>query len=841
MTQPITADQTAIRLATAKGRQTRAYPMISGDRRMIGGAIPFRVLSFIRDTNPDLIGYDIYNLMRRYPTIHAALVLRTAPILSQIRKAQVKSDDEARRRFIEATFIDSGLVFRLAQTSLRALAFGAAFHELQWDTPDLELVYTETDEAGNETEVNAWSGPATVIKEAHEVNPDTIKEIRRRTKADPARPDQVADRSYDGFIQRPIAGSTDDIVIEAVNSFIHTYDLEFDNMWGRPLTANAYPFYYWANAMMKLWMAWAEKKVIPPRVVYFPVGESITADGSDRVDHASIALDTGNMIDGVNAVALPGTVTDGKREWEIAELPVTERTDAFERIIHFLNVEMLHAMFIPERVFTEGQYGTKAEAESHFDTLLMVEENDLYHFVEDINKFLIPRVVALNFGDGASVELTVAGLTDDARALMRTTFVTLLTNADMQQKVDFDAIAAALGVPVKEITAVAGADPNAPIDPLAPPVDPNAPPAAPADTTVIPPNLALDENDIIEAMGEALAAFADGDMQAMGDITDGIDLIQLAALVDLSQYKLIPDATSILKYRVMKGNRRISGFAARAVIRAFETQASKAAKSAETAGNKAKRAADSAAKQAANAAKAAATKAQTAAARELKRLAAEQKRLETAAARAGTKAERDKARADLAANRKAQTEAKAKTKADTAAAVTKDKAHAAQITDAAKADAATVTEARTQKTALESTTSKQPTAAAVASVKAAGWQADDTNQTEHAAAVDAASAAATANPDRVYTIVKTAAGFMVISKPKTALKPKEVARNVAADDDDPDEGELDDDDTGYDSTNPDEVADVIMVRAGQTIAALFRQHDPSDDDEVEDSDTDDEV
>src|SRR5215212_3520293 len=80
--------------------------------------LDLRPLSFVRDTNPDTLGFDVYDLLRQYPVVVAALLLIKAPILANVRNAAIVCDDPAQKRFLEHTLLDSDLVYRACEQLL---------------------------------------------------------------------------------------------------------------------------------------------------------------------------------------------------------------------------------------------------------------------------------------------------------------------------------------------------------------------------------------------------------------------------------------------------------------------------------------------------------------------------------------------------------------------------------------------------------------------------------------------------------------------------------------------------------------------------------------------------
>lgn len=443
-------------LAREDARLTYDRPTLGSPRQVS----PFSLaLNFTRDTNPDVIGFDVLSMMRSYGTIQSALVLIKTPVLSTVQRATVWSNDPKAKRLVEAAFLETGLLYRAIKTSSRSKEFGVAFHEIEWSVRDFDLVYVERQPDGSNQEVSAWKGAATVIKDLKEVNPSTVKEILHRKVVDRTRPDKPADGSYDGFIQfssKPGDTYTDSdgnqqqgIHVPPLKSFVYTNDKEFGNMWGRARTRYAYQFYYWAQVLWKLWMAWAEKKIAPGRIAYFPPGHS-----RNGMDHADIAVASANALDVVTAIAFPSNQNEepGKERWRIQEQETTDRSDSFQRPLEALNSQMLLSMFVPSRVFQEGRYGTKAEVEEQTDTFLLTLDADGMDYFAEVNRYLVDRFIAANFPPGVEARIEYPGLTDMQRALLKSVLMLLLADPEKRKEVDFRTIAEdGFQVPLNEV------------------------------------------------------------------------------------------------------------------------------------------------------------------------------------------------------------------------------------------------------------------------------------------------------------------------------------------------------------------------------------------------------
>lgn len=854
-----------------KGQLSRDVPSI-GKRRLIN--VEGVTLGFTRDTNPDIIGFDVYEMMASHPAIRSALVLLKAPIIGRAKQAQVVCDDEKVKAVVERVFLESGLLVRTMRTMLRALEYGVSFHEIDWEAEELTVPFMETLEDGTQQEGTAWDGPIHSIKTIKEVNPTTVSEILRRTKPRDGKP---GDGSYDGFVQTDPKGLSKftrsdgttgtGIHIEPLKSFVYSHDMRFGNMWGTPRTRPAYPFYFWAQAQWKYWMAWGEKKQASTRLVRFPEGWTTLPDGS-RIENMVLALNVGNALDSVATVALPSTrnPVSGEYDWDIEEFTTTDRSDTFEKITSALDQQALMAIFMPERVFREGEHGTLAEAETHTDTFLLTLDETKDDAVDTFNRFSVQRFVAVNFGPDVECRIDVPSLTDQQRANVRAAFNMLITNPENQSQIDFRAIAEDQGLPLLEEQPDEEEVPEEePLEEEEVPVEEDLEDELPPEEGGTPDNLVLSDEDT-----DSVEWFSG--LTILGDV------VSLALPVDLSKYEISPDGKSTIGYKIINKStgKRVLGSAARNVLKAFKSQGAKASKKAESEAKAAARKQESAAKSAQTKAqqeqrraaaeaksaartaasaqakaKAAGERAQKQQTAETRRVAAETKREADRATRAAEtaqrKAEQEKAKAER--EQKAQTREQERTTAKQTreakqAAKETEKADKAVAGAVAKETKELQTATVAEKNALERAVAKEKDPnKALNKVKSEGWQPGGTAGSRDAALAQAERLAKD-SPDKMVSVMKVGERFVVISKPKKAIKTsKNTASNVAAADvsEEPVGSPPGYDDPGHDSSSPTEEVLGVFQRAQETITGFFTRHgeDPADDEwseETEDSD-----
>ena len=113
----------------------------------------------------------------------------------------------------------------------------------------------------------------------------------------------------------------------------------------------------------------------------------------------------------------------------------------------------LRAVLVPERVLTQDRAaGTQAMARVHTDTFLRSEELLLADLVDHVNRFLVPQVVAYNFGpDAPPAEVKTAALSAEHETyLKRIVAEALKEKPEVARIVDWVKVLATAQVPVSE-------------------------------------------------------------------------------------------------------------------------------------------------------------------------------------------------------------------------------------------------------------------------------------------------------------------------------------------------------------------------------------------------------
>ena len=142
-------------------------------------------------------------------------------------------------------------------------------------------------------------------------------------------------------------------------------------------------------------------------VVHYPLGSS-RLNGVDT-DNGVIARGIIRALEASGSISVPSTLLnfiegmesagEPNLAWKVEFLETrAARQSNFVDRLRYLDSCKARAMHVPERAIMEGQFGTKAEAEGHQDTLTVLLENMDYHITDLINRQCVDQLIELNYG-----------------------------------------------------------------------------------------------------------------------------------------------------------------------------------------------------------------------------------------------------------------------------------------------------------------------------------------------------------------------------------------------------------------------------------------------------------
>lgn len=225
---------------------------------------------------------------------------------------------------------------------------------------------------------------------------------------------------------------------------LYTHDGEAGNPYGRPRMENVRETYGWWRDCND-GAGRYDRKVAGVLVeVHYPNTDKLYRDREGNQRPAwMIAQRLLQEITSTGSVAIPNDYApeldalekqyggkDLGTRWKIVRQDTGGAMQGgFVERARYLDSLKFRGWLVPERAATEGQFGTKAEAETHANLALIGCELVHQDIVRTLNWFAVNQALALNFGPRArgSVWLKPAPLQDDARVFFRSLLVALIS------------------------------------------------------------------------------------------------------------------------------------------------------------------------------------------------------------------------------------------------------------------------------------------------------------------------------------------------------------------------------------------------------------------------------
>lgn len=369
-----------------------------------------------------------FDQMRTNPTIALARAVATMPIKTAEISFEAKDDAEDDAVKLVEDVIGS-MWPRLLRQILLALDFGFAPFEKVWEVKEVD------------------GKQRLVYRKVKQLKPH-ITEIL-----------QTEDGSFAGLKQGKVT-------IAPQYCFLFSNDVEFGDLRGRSRHLAALkPWWMWEQLCGKEGQYATKIAAILPQVEY-PEGKSKDRNGTERDNFELAEMVINRMCQG-KGVTMPNTLARYAQDmlrngvdpsklkaWVISFLETKGGAGAElgDRIRHKESL-MLRGWLVPERSATEGQQGTKAEAETHGDLAVSVAGLLLKDIIADVNAYLVDPLLVYNFGADArgTVYITTGGISAEQAAFVRQIISTILTdpaNLDLMLRViDLDALLDQTGVP----------------------------------------------------------------------------------------------------------------------------------------------------------------------------------------------------------------------------------------------------------------------------------------------------------------------------------------------------------------------------------------------------------
>jgi hypothetical protein len=370
---------------------------------------------------------DVRN-MRKDPTIFLARLMVRSPIIASAWT--IERDDESLQSIADWVYAQlAPLRFRFLEAASQGLIdFGWQAFEKVWEVKDGLFV----------------------IKKLKPLLQD-ITDIKVDIKTG----------DFIGFIN----GTDDDEQeLDLFDSLLLNINTECDYHYGQSYMSNAKKPYDASVTIMRSADIYDKKVAGAHWVIRFPDGGSSLYEGVETPNEV-IAKNLLNALESSGSFAIPHKILDtieqlsgsSPQAWQIELIESSGSGANFEERLLRCDREKVRAFGVPERSILEGQFGTKAEADSHADFALLGIDLMNQSIVEQLNVQLVNQILRVNYGDEMQnrVYLKAQPLSDTSISYMRSVYSTILSSPDgfitELAQLDIDAIRDRLQIPYVEV------------------------------------------------------------------------------------------------------------------------------------------------------------------------------------------------------------------------------------------------------------------------------------------------------------------------------------------------------------------------------------------------------
>ncbi len=256
----------------------------------------------------------------------------------------------------------------------------------------------------------------------------------------------------------------DRVELDLFDTLLLNINTECDYLYGASYMANAEKAYDSSINIMRSADIYDKKVAGAHWVIRFPDGGSSLYDGVET-NNEVIARRLLEALESSGSFAIPHKILDtieqlsgtSPQAWQIELIESSGSGANFEERLLRCDREKVRAFGVPERSILEGQFGTKAEADSHADFALLGIDLLNQSIVEQLNIQLVNQILRINYGDDMQnrVYLKAQPLSDTSISYLRQLYTQILSSPDgfitELAQLDVDAIRDRLQIPYVEV------------------------------------------------------------------------------------------------------------------------------------------------------------------------------------------------------------------------------------------------------------------------------------------------------------------------------------------------------------------------------------------------------
>jgi hypothetical protein len=254
--------------------------------------------------------------------------------------------------------------------------------------PELVRYYTKAFWAGYSPAVKVFTmdekSKKIIYKRIKDLAPETC---RVRLKGD----------SFNGFRQEAF-GNFKGENIPAEVSLWYTNDMEDGNYYGRSRLTSAYnPWYY--SELIHLFANRYYERFAEPVVVGRAPNETVEDDSEVKKNAMDLMQATVDGIKSHSSITIPSELDEnGNQLYDIKYLESQMRGSDFDKYLDRLDMEKARALFVPDLLLGSGKVGSYELGKEHKATFLSGLMSSVDTMFLNINKYVLPQLVELNFG-----------------------------------------------------------------------------------------------------------------------------------------------------------------------------------------------------------------------------------------------------------------------------------------------------------------------------------------------------------------------------------------------------------------------------------------------------------